>query len=167
MFRVRLASLPDGLHQETHCPTADDLGLDPEVFSDVEVDLRLDVADRRVLAAYTARATARLECDRTLDMYDQPVQADHAVLFSADAPPEAADDDLQPLPEDALEIDLTGPVHDTLLLALPLRRVSPAAEAAEIPTAFGAADDGEAPTDHRWAALRALRSADGDPDSSD
>ncbi len=171
MFRVRIAPLPDGLHQETHRPTADDLGLDPEVFSDVEVDLRLDVADRRVLAAYTARATARLECDRTLDLYDERVEADHAVLFTADAPAEGdTDDDVQPLTDDALAIDLTAPVHDTLLLALPLRRVSPAARDAEIPTAFGVADnDDDAPADARWAALQALRSADpdGDPDSSD
>ena len=167
MFRVRIASLPDGLHQETHRPTADDLGLDSEVFSDVVVDLRLDVADRRVLATYTAQATARLECDRTLEMYDQPVEADHAVLFTADARLDGDDDDdVLPLADDALAIDLTAPVHDTLLLALPLRRVSPAAEAAEIPTAFGATDDaGDAPADPRWAALRALRS--GDSDSSD
>ena len=170
MFRVRIASLPDGLHQETHHPTADDLGLDPETFSDVEVDLRLDVAERRVLAAYTVRATARLECDRTLALYDQPVEGDHAVLFTADAPAAAADedDDVRPLPEDATDLDLTASVHDTLLLALPLRRVSPAAEAAEIPSQFGGPSDDE-PADDRWAALQALRPGDaaGDPDSTD
>ena len=57
------------------------------MFSDVSVDLRLDVADRRVLVAFTASATARLECDRTLDLFDQPVEGDHAVVFSADTPP--------------------------------------------------------------------------------
>ena len=171
MFRVRIAQLPDGLHQETHRPTADSLGLDPETFSDVEVDLRLDVAERRVLAAYTVRATARLECDRTLELYDQPVEGDHAVLFTADAPPvsdDEPDDDVQPLPEDATDLDLTTSVHDTLLLALPLRRVSPAARAAEIPTEFGG-PSGDEPADDRWAALQALRSGDaaGDPDSTD
>lgn len=160
MLRVRIAPLPDGLHQETLRPTAEDLGLDPETFSGVEVDLRLDVASRRVLAAYTARATARLECDRTLDLYDQPVEADHAVLFTADAEGEG-DDDVQPLSEDATHIDLTASVHDTLLLALPLRRVSPAAEAAELPTAFGVDDEPtDGPVDSRWAALQALRPGD-------
>ena len=165
MFRVRLAPLPDGLHQETLRPTADDLGLDPETFSDVAVDLVLDVAERRVLASYTARATARLECDRTLDLYDQPVEGSHAVLFTADAPPEggAGDDDVQPLAEDATELDLTASVRDTLVLALPLRRVSPAAEAAELPSTFGGPGEGE-PADDRWAALRALRTGDAPPD---
>ena len=172
MFRVRIAPLPDGLHQETHRPSADDLGLDPETFSDVEVALRLDVAERRVLAMYTARATARLECDRTLDLYDEPIEGDHSVLFTAEAPPSAADapddDEVQPLADDATHIDLTRSVHDTLLLALPLRRVSPAARAAEIPTEFGGPSDDE-PADDRWAALQALRSGDdaSDSDSSD
>jgi len=160
VFQVRIAPLSDGLHEETFHPTVDDLGLDPATFSDVEVDLRLDVAERRVLAMYTARATARLECDRTLDLYDQPVEGSHTVLFTADAPDDAeADDDLQLLAEDATSLDLTTPVHDTLLLALPLRRVSPAAEAAEIPSTFGGPGEGE-PADDRWAALQALRDDD-------
>ena len=163
MFSVRIASLPDGVHQEAFRPSAESLGLDPAVFSGVEVDVTLDVAERRVLAAFTARATARLACDRTLDLYDQPVEGDHAVLFSADAPagddPEAADDDVRPLADDAQDLDLTAAVYDTLVLALPLRRVSPAAEAAEIPTEFGGPSDGE-PADDRWAALQALRRAD-------
>ena len=116
MFRVYIASLPVGLHQEVLHPSAEDLDLDPDVFSDVEVALALDVAERRVVATYTARATARLECDRTLAMYDQPVAGDHAVLFTADAPPEDGDD-VFVLTDDA--VDLTEPVRDTLLLALP------------------------------------------------
>lgn len=161
MLRVRIASLPDGLHEETFRPTAADLDLDPDVFSDLEVDARLDVAERRILVAYTVRATARLECDRTLEPYDEPVEGDHAVLFSAEATD--ADDDVRPLADDALEIDLTDPVRDTLLLSLPLRRVSPAARDAEIPTAFGGPSAGE-PADDRWAALEALRKDGPDTD---
>lgn len=162
MLRVRIASLPLGLHEEILRPTAADLDLDPETFSDPEVDLRLDVGERRVLAQFTASATARLECDRTLVMFDQRVEGDHAVLFTAEAEPD--DEGVLPLPADATEIDLTAPVRDTLLLALPVRRVSPEAEAAEIPTAFGGPAEGE-PADDRWGALQALR---GDtPDSTD
>ncbi len=159
MFRVRIAHYSDGLHQETLHPSPDDLGLDPAVFSDITVGLRLDVADRRILAAFTASATARLECDRTLDLYDEPVEGDHAVLFSADTP--ADGEEVFALPDDAQALDLTAPVHDTLVLALPLRRVSPAAQAAEIPTAFGGPSPDE-PADDRWAALKALRGSDTD-----
>lgn len=166
MFRVRIASLPDGLHEETLRPSAESLDLDPELFSGIEVDVRLDIAERRVLAAYAARAVVHLTCDRTLAPYDQPIEGAHAVLFTADAPDE--DEDVAPLADDATHIDLTTAVHDTLTLALPLRRVSPDAEDAEIETQFGGPTEDE-PVDDRWAALEALRRTsdeDGGPSQS-
>ena len=159
-FRVRIAPLPDGLHAEVLRPSAESLDLDPDVFADIEVEVRLDVAERRVLAAYTARATAHLVCDRTLAPYEEPVEGAHAVLFTADAPDEESDD-VAPLADDATHIDLTAAVRDTLLLAVPVRRVSPDAEDADLPTAFGGPAEGE-PADDRWAALEALRRASGD-----
>jgi uncharacterized protein len=159
VLQVRIAPLPDGLHQETLTPIAEDLDLDPEVFSDITVDLTLDVGVDRALATYTARATARLECDRTLDLYDEVLESSHTLLFSATADDD--DDDVRPLPSDATHIDIADSVHDTLLLAVPLRKVSPAARAAEIPTAFGASSDDDV-ADDRWDALRALRGDDSD-----
>ena len=53
-------------------------------------------------------------------------------------------------------VDLTDAVRDTLLLALPARRVGPGAEDVEIQTVFGA-PDGELLGDYRWGALLALR----------
>ena len=163
MLRVRIASLPLGLHEETLRPTAADLDLDPEMFSEIEVDLRLDVGEQRVLARFTASATAHLECDRTLAPFDQHIEGKHAVLFTTEAASED-DEGVVPFPADATDIDLTDPVRDTLVLAVPTRRVSPEAEAAEIPTAFGAPGDDE-PADDRWAALQALR--DDNSDSTD
>lgn len=162
MIRVSIVSLPEGLHEETLHPSAADAGLDPDVFRDIEVDVRLDLRDRRVLTAFTVRALARLECDRTLEMYDEPVSGTYSVLFVAAGDPMADDPDdeaVQPLAGDALFVDLTEPVRDTLLLALPLRRVSPAARDLEIPTAYGSASDDDL-ADDRWDALRALRDAD-------
>lgn len=166
-LRVRIAPLADGLHEETLAPTAEALDLDPSMFSGIAVDLALDVRDpkdgasqRRVRAVFTARATARLECDRTLERYDEAVEGQHEVLFvGPDAPlAEAADDEaIRVVAPDATHVDLADAVRDTLLLALPLRRISPAARDLPIPTAFGAPDDPDAPADDRWDALRALR----------
>ncbi|GAB5536955.1 MAG: DUF177 domain-containing protein [Rubricoccaceae bacterium] len=166
MFRVPIDPLSDGVHSETLQPSAEDLGLDPEIFSGIEVDLRLNLNGRRILAMFDTRATARLECDRTLEMYGQPIEGSHAVLF---VPPEAADevgddddDDVRVLADADTDIDLTEPIRDTLKLAVPLRHVSPAGEALDIQTTFGEADDdSESP----WAALQALR-PDAESDSS-
>ena len=160
MFRVAINALAEGLHTETLHPEAEALDLDATVFNDIVVDLRLDVAERRIFVTFDVRAIATLECDRTLVEYQQPVQGRGTVLFVSpdQLPDDADDDDVLPLPDDATELDLTVPVHDTLLLALPLRRVAPEAEDAEIPTTFGATldEDGHV-MDDRWDALRGLR----------
>lgn len=164
VLRVLIAPLSDGVHAETLQPSAADLNLDPEAFSGIEVDLRLNINGRRILAMFDVRATAQLECDRTLEMYGQPIEGSHAVLF---VPPEAApemdddDDEVYLLEDSDAHIDLTNPVRDTLLLAVPLRHVSPAGEALDMQTTFGdVAVDGDDP----WAALRALGS-DAESDS--
>jgi uncharacterized protein len=168
MFRVPIASLPVGLHESTERTDALALGLDPDTFSDIEIDLRLTIGHRRVLAAFDARATARLTCDRTLDLFDLPIGGAHSVLFLAPeiAPDEVDDEAVQVLPADATDLDLTEPVRDTLLLAVPLRRVSPAAEAIPLPLSFGAPEDDE-PQNDPWSALRALRPDPEAPDSTD
>ena len=158
MLSVDLTPLDEGVHELTFSPTADDIRIDPDVFNKIAVDLRLDVAEQRVLASFDVRAIATLECDRTLVMFEQPVQGDLSILFvpSEQLSPDSEDDSLQLLPE--TELDLTDAVRETLMLSLPLRRVAPDAEDAIIATTFGEREmlDGT-PVDDRWDALRKLR----------
>lgn len=164
MLAVELTPLKDGIHTETLRPDAEDLDLDPAAFSDIRLDLRLDVQPNRVFAMFTAAATATLECDRTLEPYDQPVSGDFAVLFVEDEEAEGlaeGADDVRPLPPPGQPLDLTEPVRDTLLLALPTRRIKPGAEDVDIPTEFGALRDADGNViDPRWEALRKLRDED-------
>lgn len=163
MLRVRTAPLSDGLHTESFTPAPADLDLDANAFSDLAVDVRLAVSERQIVASFEVSATAHLVCDRTDEPFDQTVRGAHSVLIIApDAPLAGSDDeDIVVTPDDSTHADLTGPIRDTLLLAVPVRRVSPAAEALDLPTAFGGPTT-DAPADDRWAALRALRSDDGE-----
>ncbi|MFN3596192.1 MAG: YceD family protein [Rubricoccaceae bacterium] len=168
MLRVDIASLADGLHTYTLRPQPEDVALDDAAleheaaglgataFRDITVELRLDVAERRLLASFDARAGVTLCCDRTLRPYAEAICGAHTVLFARPSLAEAlGDEDVYLLPDEATHIDLAPVVRDTLLLALPLRRVSPEAETLELPTTFGRAEDDLA--DDRWEALRRLR----------
>lgn len=164
MLGIETAPLPPGLHEMTLTPSAEDVNLDPEMFSDITVAIRLDHEQERDLIAFTARATATLECDRTLVPFEQTVKGNYAVLFVLPehldryTTDEASDEDVRPLPEPGRELDITAPVRDTLLLALPTRRVAPGAEDEELPVQFGVLTDAEGnPVDPRWEALRKLR----------
>lgn len=157
MVFLDLIPLKPGRHVLSLTPTADDLALEPGMFSDIHVEIELDLKDEQALVGFSAHAVAALTCDRTLKPFSLPVSGSHSVLFVAAGKnlEDSFNDSLQPLPEPGEPLDLTRPIRDTLLLALPVRRVAPGADAEELPSVFGEGDD---TTDPRWEALRSLQS---------
>ena len=167
MLRIEITALDPGVHRFSLQPKPEDLDLDAERFSNVRVEVELHFEIERILVFLKARAEAMLECDRTLQAFEQEICGDYALLF---ARPEEIDggeahegfEAVLPLTASDREIDLTAPVRDTLLLAIPQRCVAPGAEDLEIQTRFGAPVGGEADIDPRWEALRKLRSGGGE-----
>lgn len=157
MFTIDISSLKAGVHTFDVTLDAQDVELDPARFNEVRVQARLDVEASRILVTLEARVIATLECDRTLRLFDQEIGGTDYVLF---APPafiggvEDRFDEVRVLDPADQTLDLTKVVLDTLLLAIPQRCIAPGAEEEEIPTEFGAPDDG---VDPRWEALRRLK----------
>jgi uncharacterized protein len=162
MLTVDITSLSEGIHHREFTPSATEVGLDPTSFGDIRVEAELQYHRDRILVKLEASATAKLTCDRTLQPYEKPVESHYNLLFG---PPSMvgqegdAFEEVRPLNPTDREIDLTDVVRDTLLLALPQRRVAPGAEDEEIDREFGAPDgeeeDGE--IDPRWSELRKLK----------
>lgn len=164
MLTVDISSLPTGIHHLEFAPSATEVDLDPTTFEDIRVDVELQYHRDRILVKLDARARAELTCDRTLQAYEQPVEGHYNLLFG---PPAMVGqegeefEEVRPLHPSDQEIDLTDVVRDTLLLALPQRRVAPGAEEESIAREFGAPeDDEEEPVDPRWSELRKLRDDD-------
>lgn len=159
MLSINIVGLSPGVHDILLEPSAEDVELDPSAFRNVRVALHLERKPDQVFVMLDTSAVANLECDRTLAPFEQEVEGQYQVLF---APPEMATalenkEDIRLLEPDEEEIDITDVVRDTLLLAVPQRKVAPGAEDVDIPTRFpepGAEPDD---VDPRWAALRALR----------
>ena len=132
-------------------------------FGPVQVETVLDYQPDRVLVTLQARTAATLTCDRTLRRFEQPLSGGYAILFAApgrNAPEESEEhDELRELPSGARHLDLTEAVRDTLLLAIPQRKVAPGAEEEELETVFGTPSETEGDAvDPRWDKLRQLRS---------
>lgn len=162
MLTIDITSLPEGIHHLKLDPSADEANLDPSTFDDIHVDLELQHHRDRILVKLHASATAELTCDRTLREYDERIDGSYGVLYG---PPSLVGregeefDEVRPLESSDREIDLTDVVRDTLLLAVPQRKVAPGAEDEPISESFGKDEEetDEGPVDPRWSELEKLK----------
>lgn len=150
MFCIDLSALDSEL---TVTPGVDDLDLDARAFADVHAVVTLVHTGDQISVTVDAAATATLTCDRTGVRFRQPIAGAYHVLLVESGQDAPDYDEVIILEESQKTIDLTHVVRDTLLLAIPTRKIVPGAEDLDIPTVFG----GEVAVDTRWDALRALR----------
>ena len=162
MLTIDITSLSTGIHHLEFSPSPSQANLDPSTFEDIQVDVELQYHRDRILVKLHATATAELTCDRTLQPYDQDIEGEYNVLFG---PPSMVGqegeefEEVRPLDPSDKEIDLTDVVRDTLLLAIPQRRIAPGAEEEPIDREFGAVEEEaeEEPVDPRWSDLEKLK----------
>lgn len=162
-LNIDLRDLDPGCQHRSFAPAADDLDLDPEVFSDIAVTA--DVTDgREILVTLNVTATARLVCSRTLVEFDEPLSNSLTLLaieedavdgVRGNGGPDAIGDQPDVVGIVGGIIDLATPARDLLMLSVPFRPVAPEARDIEIQTSWGPDDDDDL-ADPRWAALRGL-----------
>lgn len=163
MLQIDITSFKSGVHHVELTPDPGDIELDSDRYSDIHVLARLDCHRDRILVSLDVHGVAMLTCDRTLQDYEQPLEGTYQVLFGPERMVGAESDNFDEVrvlhPSDRA-IDVTDLVRDTLLLAIPHRKVAPGAEREEIQMEFGAAASNEQAQDDidpRWEALRELR----------
>lgn len=166
MLQFNVQDLPENRVEKVQVhPSASELDVDEEQFSDIEVSVQLNRQGERVFVSFDVAATGTFECDRTLEEYDERLESSYALTF---APPsritadEEDEETVKPLPPEGAEIDISKEVRDTLLLSVPVRTIAPEARDAEIQTEFGASeseeeDTDDEPVDPRWQRLKELR----------
>ena len=79
MVRVDLKALKAGIHEFDWTLTADNLGVDPELFGEIELLVRVDFHPSRVFIKINVGSVAQLTCDRTLVNFEQPVQGEYSI----------------------------------------------------------------------------------------
>ena len=145
-------------NRDRFVPDAEDLDLDPEVFSALGVTDNQDHRSDKRRLRIRAEAVVNLTCDRTLRVFSKRIQGQHelAIVNSDERAGDEAEADQVVLQPFQTKIDLTSAVRDTLLLAVPVRKVAPEAESLVIPTVYGAPDESEPAY---WDALNKLKAA--------
>lgn len=169
MISIDIRSLKEGFQTLEFSPTTEDLqveyaegaegkGSTLPTFRDAYVEVQVTVDGEQFVIRVFARAIAELICDRTLEPFDKAIKGKYTVCFMPQSmmDKDAENDAVLPLPRDSNEIDLTDIVRDTLMLAVPVRKIAPGAETMDLPTTFGEASEED--IDPRWKGLEQLRS---------
>ena len=138
-------------------PPAQTLELDPAVFSNLRVDVHLAEEGDDLVLSLAASADAVLVCDRTLDMYTTRVSGSCRILLlpSGGAETDHAYDEVISVDPLQRVVDVTDVARDTVMLAVPMRKVTPHATDLVLPRVFGAPKSAVA---QHWAPLQHLHS---------
>ncbi|PEN12542.1 hypothetical protein CRI94_13530 [Longibacter salinarum] len=172
MLQLDITPFKSGVHHVELTPEASDLEFELEPFDDIHdisnihVDITIQAHRDRLLLHIGVEADAELTCDRTLEQFTERVDGQYSVLFGPEQLVGAETDDydeVRPLNRGDREVDITDIVRDTIMIAIPQRKVAPGAEDEDITMAFGTPDDPEdveEPVDPRWSELQKLKSDD-------
>ncbi|MEN9838815.1 MAG: hypothetical protein RL177_294 [Bacteroidota bacterium] len=162
MLKFKINEIEEGESVQDVTVAADDLALGVDSGDEFHVQVVFDRTRNMIQARLLVEGTLHLVCDRSLETFEYPVEADYTVIFKPELDEETEDDQVavRRLNMPSNLIDITRDVRDTLLLTIPIRKLHPRfvdEDGQEIPFETPYASEPE--TDPRWAALTSLTSA--------
>jgi uncharacterized protein len=111
-----------------------------------------------------------LPCDRCMELYPQPISTEHRIFYSFDPDMDFEGYEVMHIDRDKPDLNVVQELYDFIHLAMPIRRVPPKEVHlcpenvlallgldAEGNPAEPEEEEGEAPIDPRWEALRKLK----------
>jgi uncharacterized metal-binding protein YceD (DUF177 family) len=127
MISLKISDLPMGKSTYRRSVDAEDLQLEgiPLKEGVLVIDIERMVASIKV--DFNITGYAQLVCDRSLDIFDYPIDASYAVLFRPDQQQDVEDEYLtvKKLDLNKNKIDVTNEIRETILLEIPIKKLHP------------------------------------------
>lgn len=126
MFKLFIANLKEGLSQQERSATPSDLGFadDPDFQNDIRVVLDIEKVGRNIFVNAGVHTQINMICDRCAEPFTMPITDQYRLLFTSDPDMQNdQDESVLLIPESFDEVDLSEPLHETLVLALPFKRL--------------------------------------------
>jgi len=124
-MKLHLPSYPRGHHQILETLESAQPDLDGSLFPRaIEVRIQFDRQDPYLRLDCQLKTSIHRICDRCLADYDNSVIADARLVFVLGAMPSHSNEDaeeIQYIPADSQEIDLSADLRDILMLSLPMK----------------------------------------------
>jgi len=127
-YKVQLASLPDGHHEQDFEITTEFFKNmeNPDVISaDVKVHLDLVKKNDTYDCRFTCKGMLQIPCDRCLDPLDHEVDTEYRVVVKYGETYDDGADNLLVIPYSNSYLNVAYILYDTILLTIPLRHVHP------------------------------------------
>ncbi len=168
-LEFHIVEIPEGQSEKTLALEKDDLDLSPYTFQGGEIELSFYRTLHFIRVNFSVHAGVEIQCDRSLDYFDKPVDADYEVVFKVDVQEETEDENgaVRRFNFSSNTLSIEEEVRDTIMLQIPIKKLHPRfldkegkPKGFENKT-FGAADlDNESdsePVDPRWEKLKQLK----------
>jgi len=159
MIKFKVSDIPIGESEETLTLGKDEVDLGSYEFSGGELHLHFDREDDTIRIFFTIKTELTLICDRSLEPFSFLVDEDYEVIYRLDG--EEFTDDVEvtvkPLASHDNVIQIDQEVRDTILLAIPAKKLHPKfldeqGEPTDFQVTFG-----EETIDPRWEPLKSLK----------
>ncbi|MEO6884123.1 MAG: DUF177 domain-containing protein [Bacteroidia bacterium] len=93
--------------------------------ANVSVDLLLTKQSNMLVLAFTLKGTVNVPCDRCLDAFDLPIENQEKLIVKLGKNDFDDDENILAISSTAYEIDVSQPIYEYIVTALPYRRVHP------------------------------------------
>ncbi len=126
MFKLFIANLTEGSSRQERVTTPDELGFsdDPDFKHDIRVALDIEKVGRNIFLNVGVATHIEMVCDRCAEPFTMQLTDQYRLLYTTD--PDMQNDQDEStffIPESFDEVDLSEPLRETLVLALPVKRL--------------------------------------------
>jgi uncharacterized metal-binding protein YceD (DUF177 family) len=128
-YTIPISGLKEGHHTI-------DFEIDKEFFEQFEesevkegsliANIEMDKRSTHIDMIIRVSGSARVSCDRCLEMFSQPISSENRLLVKFGKNLEDIDPDIISVSVDEYELDLHQQIYEFIMLALPIKRVHPA-----------------------------------------
>jgi uncharacterized metal-binding protein YceD (DUF177 family) len=129
----------------------------------LEAEVVLDKHETFLNCEFKIKGSVELTCDRSLDVFDFPIQLDEKIIFKYGDQEEELSEEIVVITRDRVTLDLGHYLYEFILLAIPIRKIHPRFESdidgnegKLVYTTLSSDEemDSDEPIDPRWEQLK-------------
>lgn len=126
-LKFKIVEIPEGESRRTLELSDEDLDLSPYDFKGGIIDITFNRGLRFIRVNFLVDVDVELVCDRSLEPYIKPIEAEYEVVFKVDVKEETENEESAVRRFDFSEntLDISDEVRDTILLNIPIKKLHP------------------------------------------